>query len=77
MKNHFQILIIYNDSDRRKTVDSILKGKNKTIWMQSLSNEWGRLAQGNDRGVKFTDTIDVYIKRKSLEIKLQHMSPLC
>ena len=49
---------MYNDSGKRETIDSVLKGKSKTIWIQSLSNEWGRLTQGNDRGVKFTDTID-------------------
>ena len=36
----------------------MLKGPNKHIWNQSLSNEWGRLAQGNNNGVQHTDTID-------------------
>ena len=27
-------------------------------WLQSLSNEWGRLAHGNDKGVHFNDAIE-------------------
>ena len=30
----------------------------KDIWRVSLSNEWGRLAQGNKHNVTSTDTID-------------------
>ena len=34
-----------------------MKGQNSSAWEKSLSNEWGRLAQGNNGGVKDTDTI--------------------
>ena len=27
-------------------------------WIPALSNEWGRLAQGNDAGVQSTDTVE-------------------
>ena len=36
----------------------MLAGPSKGIWTQSLSNEWGRLAQGNSNGVRSTDTIE-------------------
>ena len=39
-------------------MDSLLSGKNGTIWLRSLSNEWGRLANGNNTGVQGTDTIE-------------------
>jgi len=34
-----------------------LNGATKDIWNRSLSNEYGRLAQGNDYGIKGTNTI--------------------
>lgn len=40
------------------TIDALINGKDKNIWNQSLSNEYGRLAQGNDAGVKGSDTIE-------------------
>ena len=49
---------IYNTSGKKETIDTMLAGPHKEIWDKSLSNEWGRLAQGNNYGVKGTDTID-------------------
>ena len=43
---------------KKETIDSILQGSDRKIWTQSLSNEWGRLAQGNNNGVQSTDTIN-------------------
>ena len=40
----------------------MLADPQKGIWTQSLSNEWGRLAQGNDNGVRSTDTIEFIFK---------------
>ena len=34
----------------------------KTCWYPALSNEWGRLAKGNDNGVAFTNTIEFISK---------------
>jgi hypothetical protein len=48
---------IYNDKGKKEKIGSLLKGKDKHIWSQATSNEFGRLAQGNDAGVKSTDTI--------------------
>ena len=49
---------VYNINGKRETIDSVCRGEDKAIWLQSLSNEWGRLAQGNDSGVQFNDVID-------------------
>ena len=42
-------------------MDSLLK-KDPLIWGRALSNEWGRLAQGNDYGILGTDTIEFILK---------------
>ena len=39
------------------SMDSLLLGEDSKTWDKSLSNEWGRLANGNDRGVVGTKTI--------------------
>ena len=49
---------IYRADGKKETIDSLLKGQNKNIWIKSLSNEWGRLAQGNIHGVRSTDIIE-------------------
>ena len=49
---------IYRPDGQKETIDSVLKGSDRIIWAQSLSNEWGRLAQGNDNNVMGTDTIE-------------------
>ena len=53
-----QVNHIYNIDGKRQTIDTVCKGPDKDVWNQSLSNEWGRLAQGNDNGVHFNDVID-------------------
>ena len=45
-------------------MDTLLQGSDRNIWLQSLSNEWGRLAQSNDKGVFATDTIDFICKEE-------------
>jgi hypothetical protein len=50
---------IYNEqTGKKETIDSLLQGKNKKIWQKAVSNEFGRLAQGNVHGILATDTID-------------------
>ena len=49
---------IYRPDGKKETIDTLLKGSDRDIWTQSLSNEWGRLAQGNDNNVSATDTIE-------------------
>ena len=54
---------IYDDHGKRETLDSLIK-KNPEIWNKALSNEWGRLAQGNIYGVLSTDTIEFIFKHE-------------
>ena len=49
---------VYNSNGKKETIDSLLKGPNKATWEKSLSNEFGRLAQGNNAGVRSNDAID-------------------
>ena len=60
MLNH-----IYRPDGKKETIDSVMQGSDRKIWNQSLSNEWGRLAQGNNKGVTSTDTID-FITREEV-----------
>ena len=55
---------VYNPQGKRETIDSLLKGPHSKIWERSLSNDWGRLAQGNDFGVRATNTIDFIHKHE-------------
>ena len=48
---------IFRPDGKKETMDSLLSGPNGTVWLRSLSNEWGRLASGNQYGVKGTETI--------------------
>ena len=61
-------LHIYNDEGKRLTIDKLVKGENSATWLQSLSMEFGRLAQGNKYGVQSTDTID-FISHTDVPIK--------
>ena len=49
---------LFQPNGRKETLDSVLRGKDAATWQRSLSNEIGRLAQGNDYGVTSTDTIE-------------------
>ena len=62
----FQLCVnhIYRPNGKKETIDTLLKGSDREIWNRSLSNEWGRLAQGNDNGVSPTDTIDFIIQEQ-------------
>ena len=52
---------IYNDQGKRLSIDILLSGEHgDSRWMPALSNEWGRLAQGNYAGVEATDTIESF-----------------
>ena len=56
---------IFNDTGKKKSLDDLLTGTDKDVWTKSLSNELGRLAQGNVHGIKATDTID-FIHKKNI-----------
>ena len=68
---------IYNDSGKKESLDSLLKGPNGDIWLQALSNEFGRLAKGNGRVIS-TDTIE-FIRRCEVPIgkKVTYANFIC
>ena len=49
---------VYNAQGKRETIDTLCKGPDKEVWLQSLSNEWGCLAQGNSKGIHSNNVID-------------------
>ncbi len=55
---------IYNEQGKKETLQSLRTGPNKEIWERALSNEYGRLAQGNDFGVQGTNTIKFVHKQR-------------
>ena len=46
----------------KQTIDGLLDSIYKAIWTKSLSNEWGRLAQGNIHSETSTDTLEFIFK---------------
>ena len=48
---------IYTPEGTRLSIDALLNSSDNKIWQKSLSNEWGRLADGNIYGIKGTKTI--------------------
>ena len=58
---------LFQPNGRKETLDSVLRGNDAATWQRSLSNEIGRLAQGNDYGVTSTDTIEFIRKVMSLK----------
>ena len=61
------------------SIGSLINGEDSNnLWKSSLSNEWGRLAQGNDTGVEATDTIDVvYFNEVSFNKKVPSAGFVC
>ena len=49
---------IFDAAGKKQSAESLMAGDDAAIWQRSMSNELGRLAQGNIHGVKATDTID-------------------
>ena len=60
-----QINHIYNAKGKRETIDSVCKGPQMATWLQSLSNEWGRLAQGNKKGLILMMQLILFHNQKS------------
>ena len=57
-QKHF-VQHIFDENGKKLKVDDLLRGSNgPKRWIPAMSNEWGRLAQGNDAGVTATDTVD-------------------
>ena len=55
---------IFRPNGTREIIDSMLNSPGKDIRTKSLSNEWGRLAQGNKHGVRSTYTVDFIHKHE-------------
>ena len=55
---------IFDGSNKRLTIDSLINGNNQKVWKQSLSNELGRLSDGFN-SIKGTNTID-FIRKESI-----------
>ena len=49
---------IYNENGKKQTLEQLLKGDNSKRWSIALSNELGRLTQGNNTGVTHQNAID-------------------
>ena len=59
-------IYIYNKkTGQKETLESLLNGKNHEQWLQVLSNEIGRLANGNKYSARSANTIK-FIKRESV-----------
>ena len=70
---------IYDATGKRQTIDALLQGEHGTAgWYPALSNKRGRLAQGNDNGVAFTNTI-TFIPKTDVpkNIKVMYASFAC
>ena len=55
--SHQSLYHIFDANGKRLSIDSLLVGEDKPLWVRSLSNEWGRLANGNTFGTIGTNTI--------------------
>ena len=55
---------IYNAQGKRETIELLRLSPQKEVWEKALSDEWGRLAQGNCHGVTPTDTISFIFKHQ-------------
>ena len=49
---------IFDDNGKKQSLDALLHGEHATRWTTSLSNELGRLTQGNNAGVTAQDAMD-------------------
>ena len=49
---------IDDSTGKKLSIDKLLSGLDSNIWSQALSNKIGRLTQGNDAGVSWTDTME-------------------
>ena len=69
---------LYNDDGSKASIDDLLNGKDHIVWDNALSNEIGRLAQGNAAGVKGTNTITFIPKNKvPSNVKVTYANFVC
>ena len=48
---------IYNEKEKKETIDTLLMGGDSDTWWKAIGNELGRLANGIDNRVRATNTI--------------------
>ena len=60
---------IYREDSKKETINLLLRERSRNTLMRILSNDWGRLAQGNDNGVKVRDIIGFIHKSQVLSDK--------
>ena len=53
-----KVMHIYDDNGRKLSMGDLIKGPQGKTWAQALNNEWGRLAQGDKKGILSTNTIE-------------------
>lgn len=69
---------IYNKDGSKATINDLLSGENSIVWNRALSNEMGRLAQGNDNGIEGTDTIDfIPFSEVPAHVKVTYANFIC
>ena len=70
---------VFNPAGKKLSIDTLINGEDgDTRWKLALSNEWGRLSQGNNAGVDQTDTIKfVAFNTVPLEKKVAYVSFIC
>ena len=49
---------IYDEHEQKQYMGDLIKGSKGKMWYQALSNEWGRLAQGNESRALPTKAIE-------------------
>ena len=68
---------VFDSAGNKQTIDDVInKGKNKTQWRISLSNEIGRLTKGVQNRVSYTDTMEFIKNQKYQNTKKSHMQIL-
>ena len=60
-----------------KIADLMNNPKTKRVWTKAMSNEMGRLAQGNIHNVKYTDTIEFIPKILFRKVEISPMQTSC
>ena len=64
---------IYDDNGKKRSQDKLLNDDHSERWTQALSNELGRLTQGNAAGVSSNDAMDFIFPMKSRSLRKSHM----
>ena len=72
-----RIAHVYNAHGDKQSLDKLLN-KNPTRWLAALSNEWGCLSNGNDTGVKSTNTLEyIFHHEVPTDKKVTYASYVC